>query len=374
MSNSIFITTNLNKGTGGGNVSRHELNVLLQNTDVKLILADHESNEYKVPVRSINPQDHNLPKNEFLWDYLAHEKVDTAMKGCNIGTLFINGNPFGKTVDHIKKSQSIRLKTIVSVPAHDLQESINEHNKINSVKYDQCYPHMTDPFLWKMQTEHIINANVIVTPSLYSVEALKKLNLIKNQEIKVIPHGVDLPRIEDVKPIPDEFIVGYIGSCLSDKGIIYAISAWNHLAYEDGLFIYAGSHETYFREYIQSIQPQKGARYMVIGFIPDVKELYNNISVYVQPAVTEGFGLEVLEAMSYGRPVICSDGAGAHELIENGINGFVFPKRDVNKLMEYVQYFKDNPTEINVMGNNARKTAQKYTWDSIEEQYAGLFK
>lgn len=381
MKNTIFISTNLNRNTGGGNVSYHELCSLFKNTSVKLILANKESNEYSVPVKSISPTDHKLPQNEFLWDYIACEKIDHVLKEFQIDIAMINGNPFGKTVDHIINyhiaNNRKKPKIIVDVPAHDLKESIDEYDRLYEKKYHEVYPHMVDPFLWNMQTGHIKKADTMICPSNYSVNALRRLDIIKNQEIRIIPHGVDLPNIEDVQPIPDQFRIGYIGSCLSDKGIIYAIQAWNNLAYKghrnDNLFLYAGPHESIFREYIFKIHPQNGAKYAVLGFIPNIQELYNNISVYIQPSVTEGFGLEILEAMSYGRPVICSDCAGASEIIKEESDGFVFPSRNINKLMELINYFRDNPSEIKKFGANARKKAEQYTWDIIEKKYAELF-
>jgi glycosyltransferase involved in cell wall biosynthesis len=376
MKNSIFITTNLSKNTGGGNVSLHELNTLIKSTNVKLVLADHEDS-YPIPVKSIRPTDHKLPQNEFLWDYLACEKIDPIIRENNIDIVFINGNPFGKTVNHIINyhiaNNRKKPKIIVSVPAHDLEESIREHDKLYEKKYHEVYPHMVDPFLWSMQTEHIKKADIIVCPSKYSVEALRKLSLIKDQDVKIIPHGVDLPSQENIRPIPEEFRVGYAGSCLSDKGIIYGIQAWNNLAYKEGLFLYAGHHESIFRDYIFRVQPQNGAKYVILGFMPNIRELYNNISAYIQPSVAEGFGLEILEAMSYGRPIICSDGAGVSELITDGVEGFTFPKRDVNKLMELINYFRNNPSEIKKFGTNARKKAGQYKLDIVEKHYSKLF-
>ncbi len=376
MKNSIFISTNLSKNTGGGNVSYHELNSLLKSTDTKLVLANKESNEYAVPIKSISPIDHKLPNNEFLWDYLAYEKIDPVIKEYNIDIVMINGNPFGRTVDHVINyhiaNNRKKPKIIVSVPAHDLKESIYEHNKLYDKKYHEIYPHMVDPFLWNMQTHHIKRADTIICPSNYSVDALRKLDLIKNQDIKVIPHGIDLPNIEDIQPIPNEFRIGYMGSCLPDKGIIYAIRSWNNLAYQDSLFLYAGIHGFMFREYIFSIQPQNGAKYAMMGFVPKISDFYNSCSVYVQPSVTEGFGIEILEALSYRRPVICSECAGASSVIEDGKNGFVVKKRDPKAIADKIQYFKDNPSEIKKMGGCARKKAQMYTWDIIEKKYQEL--
>ena len=40
------------------------------------------------------------------------------------------------------------------------------------------------------------------------------------------------------------------------------------------------------------------------------------------------FNFTCVEAMASGRPVICSRGAGASGLIEDGVNGFVFESGD----------------------------------------------
>jgi hypothetical protein len=41
--------------------------------------------------------------------------------------------------------------------------------------------------------------------------------------------------------------------------------------------------------------------------------------------------------MQAGTPVVCSDGAGAHDLIENGVNGFVVPSEDAGSLSDVIR-------------------------------------
>lgn len=376
MKNSIFITTNLNRYTGGGNVSLHELNALIKSTNVKLILADHEDNNYPIPIKSIRPTDHKLPQNEFLWDYLACEKVDPIIRENNIDIVFINGNPFGKTVNHIINyhiaNNRKKPKIIVSVPAHDLKESIEEHNRLYEKKYHEIYPHMVDPFLWNMQTEHIKKADIVVCPSKYSVEALRKLDLIKAQHINVISHGVDLPSQDNIKPIPNEFRVGYLGSYGSDKGVLYLVESWSSLGYnDDSILILGGIQSKELEPFINTFATT--GKFHLMGYIKNISDFYNLCSVYVQPSITEGFGIEILETLSYGRPVICSEGAGASSVIEDGKNGFVVKKRDPRAIADKIQYFKDNPKEIERMGKNAIKKASQFKWNIIEKRYAELY-
>lgn len=90
---------------------------------------------------------------------------------------------------------------------------------------------------------------------------------------------------------------------------------------------------------------------------------------------TEGFAVHnCLEAMAHGRPVIVSEGAGASELVHDGKDGFVVPIRDEKAITRKLTWFYDNPNEIKKMGEEARKTAEKYTWDAIKKQYVEIYK
>jgi glycosyltransferase involved in cell wall biosynthesis len=54
------------------------------------------------------------------------------------------------------------------------------------------------------------------------------------------------------------------------------------------------------------------------------------------PSTWDVFNFTAVEAMASGRPTIVSTGAGASELIEDGVNGFVFPSGDAEKLAEAI--------------------------------------
>jgi glycosyltransferase involved in cell wall biosynthesis len=56
---------------------------------------------------------------------------------------------------------------------------------------------------------------------------------------------------------------------------------------------------------------------------PDVAALYQGALCYVQPSITEGFGLPILEAMAWGIPVVSSDGGALPEVV--GEAGLVLP-------------------------------------------------
>ena len=62
------------------------------------------------------------------------------------------------------------------------------------------------------------------------------------------------------------------------------------------------------------------------------KEIYPNVDIFVYPSYTDTLGFGILEAMSFGLPVVSVDGQSRRELIENGKTGFVIENmNDLNK-------------------------------------------
>ena len=55
----------------------------------------------------------------------------------------------------------------------------------------------------------------------------------------------------------------------------------------------------------------------------NLREFYNQSSVFVLASVADGFAMVVLQAMACELPVIITENVGASELIEDGVNGFV---------------------------------------------------
>ena len=113
--------------------------------------------------------------------------------------------------------------------------------------------------------------------------------------------------------------------------------------------------------------------YSLMGWVKEISEFYRNISVYIQPSVTEGFGIEVLEAMAYGRPVIVTSGVGAADCVTDGVNGFIVPSRDPQAILEKLNWLYDNPLAIREMGHDARERARDFTWDKIEDKYKEFY-
>ena len=82
-------------------------------------------------------------------------------------------------------------------------------------------------------------------------------------------------------------------------------------------------------------------------------------SVYVLPSYREGLPRSTQEAMAMGRAVITTDAPGCRETVDDGVNGFLVPVRDVNALVAAMLRFIEKPDLIESMGQQSRRLAEE---------------
>lgn len=91
-----------------------------------------------------------------------------------------------------------------------------------------------------------------------------------------------------------------------------------------------------------------------------VKPWLTQASVYVLPSYyREGVPRSTQEAMAMGRPVITTNAPGCRETVDEGVNGFLVPVRNVPALTQAMLRFVDNPALIHSMGLESRRLAEK---------------
>jgi len=105
-----------------------------------------------------------------------------------------------------------------------------------------------------------------------------------------------------------------------------------------------------------------------------VHELLNCADVLLLPSDLESFGLAALEAMACGVPVVCSRIGGVPEVVEDGVQGYLVPPRDVKTMAARALDILASPERRAQMGRAARKRAQdKYCATRIIPQYEDLY-
>jgi glycosyltransferase involved in cell wall biosynthesis len=102
----------------------------------------------------------------------------------------------------------------------------------------------------------------------------------------------------------------------------------------------------------------------------EMPRFFDLATVFVLPSRHEPWGLIVNEAMSAARPAIVSSDVGcAPDLIEDSVNGWIYPVGDIDALAGALRRILDTPGAAAEMGQRAFERIQ--TW-SFEEDVRGL--
>jgi L-malate glycosyltransferase len=86
----------------------------------------------------------------------------------------------------------------------------------------------------------------------------------------------------------------------------------------------------------------------------------------------ETFGLTLLEAMSFGMPVIAPPVGGPAELVQDGVQGYLIDSRDTAALCNKVQALANDAALCEQFSVAARHRSQQFTPDAFSAQMAGI--
>jgi L-malate glycosyltransferase len=97
-----------------------------------------------------------------------------------------------------------------------------------------------------------------------------------------------------------------------------------------------------------------------LGKQDNVHELLPLADLMIMPSQMESFGLAALEAMACGVPAIATRVGGVPELIDDNVNGLLFPLGDVEDMARAAIALFNNSPHLAAMSQSARRTAQDH--------------
>jgi len=208
------------------------------------------------------------------------------------------------------------------------------------------------------------------------------------ESIIVIPNGVDLEMFNPAnRPLfyrvsrvrgkhgisRSDLVLMFAGGDWERKGVVYIIEALSLIPRPDVKLLIVGSGDE--KSYGQLAElKQVRERVTFISHSNNLWEYYAASDVFVFPTIYEPFGLVIAEAMASGLPVISSRVAGAADLIIDGVNGILLrDPSDVNDLVAKIELLLSNAELRKTMGERARETAEKLSWDRVAEETRKLY-
>jgi len=189
--------------------------------------------------------------------------------------------------------------------------------------------------------------------------------LIKDGKTVIINgSGVNLDKFKQT-PLPQESTFLFIGRLIKDKGIMEYLEACKQIKsrFPRVRCLLVGPYDSN----PSALKPEELQPYLESNIIDyfgeksDVRPFIAQCSTYILPAYHEGTPKTVLEAMAMGRAIITSDAPGCRETVIDGENGYLVKVKDVQGLVDKMDYLINHQDINRVMGNESAKIAiEKY--------------
>ncbi|PLR85062.1 glycosyltransferase family 1 protein [Bacillus canaveralius] len=187
--------------------------------------------------------------------------------------------------------------------------------------------------------------------------------LIEDEKTVIINgSGVDLEKFKPT-PLPEAPAFLFIGRLIKDKGIMEYLDACREVKrrHPEARCLLVGPYDTN----PSALKSEELHPYIESGIIEyygeqsDVRDFIAQCSTFVLPSYHEGTPKTVLEAMAMGRAIITSDAPGCRETVTDGKNGFLVKVKDVQDLINKMEYLVLNQDASRIMGAEGVEVAKE---------------
>ena len=202
---------------------------------------------------------------------------------------------------------------------------------------------------------------------------------------RVITNGVPLPSVEPsmrargralLGAEKDSFVVGCAARLSPEKNHSGLLEAFAQLLKDEPRALLACAGDGPLADGLRAEAARAGVSNHVrwLGPVDDMSQFYSALDVCVLNSTREGLPLCLLEAMSFGIPVIATDVGGVGELLAGGA-GVLVPPQAPQVLARALHSLVAQPERANELGRagNAR-IRQSYSIDQMVDRYVDLYR
>ena len=256
------------------------------------------------------------------------------------------------------------INLVIQVGAIDLYHLLpyiketNPKLKFVDILYNK-YGHTINHFLY----DKIFDG--VIVESEHMMDFIKSSSNANCYNLKVLTSGIDLSYFNLLnEPNKDgtAFIIGYLGRLSDEKnplGFIDIAERIGAISRNVSFKIFGTGDQ--LNQVIDAISLSKVSNLIeYAGFIDDVRDALNTIDLLIVPSKFDGRPVVIMEANACGVPVIAANVGGIPELIENGVNGYLFDKADNSTAAAIAIDLVNNASKFNSIKCTTRKYAEAH--------------
>jgi glycosyltransferase involved in cell wall biosynthesis len=112
------------------------------------------------------------------------------------------------------------------------------------------------------------------------------------------------------------------------------------------------------------------------GWVSGIEKqrLLQEADIYILPSYSEGMPISILEAMSYGMPIISTDVGGIPEIVQENVNGKIIKPGDLKELYKAIEFYLSSPGKIQCHGIESLKIIKEYFPDAVIPKIETVYK
>jgi glycosyltransferase involved in cell wall biosynthesis len=302
------------------------------------------------------------------------------------------GRNFFHRVDHFKKDPDLILPDIDAfhTSSFDLQKPrkakyiVGIHDVI--VK---AYPFVHEPKTIMQIDEQLKRvlgeADVLVADSHNTKLDLMRFYNVSESMIYVVYPGGSVSNMSKAKPWTsyvqgfalDRDYILFVGTLEPRKNVDGLIKAFDWLKKEYGIkhkLYIVGMKGWMFDKIFKAYDEAQFKKDIVFkGYVNDkeLESLYQNASLFAYPSFYEGFGFPILEAFSYGLPVVTSSTSSCGEVA--GEAALLIEPSDYKEIATAILKLINDKELRETLSRKAIARAKEFTWTRTAEKFLTLF-
>lgn len=224
------------------------------------------------------------------------------------------------------------------------------------------------PYFWVGEMERfcIRAADMLISPTQYLVDEIRKYVQVEDRKIHVLKNPYAVRGDYSATNIQQNKIV-FFGKLIPQKGCLELINyfreLWNE-GFGHALYMIGGGNHLYHPEGIDMIdfirakysKEIQDGKLVLLGSVKpqEIDRHIRNSHVVIVPSTVDNLPYTVIEAMERRKVVLASKQGGQRELIDNGINGFIFDHREEGSFRRMIEkVLSMGSVELEVMGRAA---------------------
>jgi len=188
-------------------------------------------------------------------------------------------------------------------------------------------------------------------------------NLAKKDKSNIVPgSGVNLEKFKPMHKTKEDGIIRFlfIGRIMKEKGIEEYLKAAEYITdkYSNVEFQILGPFEE--EKYKEIILNHKNSKIKYLGVSYDVRNEIKEVDCIINPTYHEGMSNVLLEGAAMAKPLMASNIPGCREIVDNGVNGYLFEPKNEKNLIDTIEKFLTlNEIEKKKMGLASRQKVER---------------